>query len=156
MMETEKDETTSCAFWICVLFTEMTLLLWHSVFCVLLIEMKLLLNCRTRVSAKSKCEKTGWITTKPRTCSVWTIFTQWLLFRLYIFIPHCKICEANPTHPKVYQCRRTSDQTKVINTATLQSQNKLLVLWGNMFFETRSSQSLKMEKVYSMQNCRPW
>ena len=69
---------------------------------------------------------------------------------------HCKIFEAKSALPKVYQCRKTRGQRKVINTAAFQFQRKLLVFWGNVFFKTRSSQSVKMEKVYFVQNCRQW
>ena len=52
-----------------------------------------------------------------------------------MLIPHCKIFETKSTHPKVCQYRRISGQTKVINTATFQFQRKLLVLWGNVFWD---------------------
>ena len=75
-------------------------------------------------------------------------------FTLYMFIPHCKIFKVKSTHPDVCQCRRTSGQLKESNTATFQFQRKLLVLWGNLLFETRSLQYVKMEKVYYEQNCK--
>ena len=48
---------------------------------------------------------------------------------------HTKIFEAKSTHPKVCQGRRSSGQMKATNTATFQFQQKLLVLWVNVFWD---------------------
>lgn len=112
MIETEKDEGKSCAV--------------HGLLNTCSVDRN-----ETFVELSEQwLQRDWWITAKPRTCSIQTIFTKWLFFTLCIFKPHRKIFEAKSTHPKVCQCRRTSGQTKSINTTNFQFQGKLLVLVG--------------------------
>ena len=102
-----------------------------------------------------RCKKTGWIMTKPRTCSIQKLYLRNGCYLHYTFSYH--IAKYLKRNPPTQKCSSVEDQwpNKGNQHSYLQFQRKLLVLWGNVFFETRYLQSIKMEKVHSVQNCRP-
>ena len=147
MMETKNDETKSCVFYG---FLNICSVDWNDTF------VKLLDQCLSKIKDSSAKRQDGLqLNLESVQSKLYSYNGCYLHYTIFIFIPHSKILEAKSNYPKVCQCRKTSGQTKAMNTATFQLQRKLLALWGNVFFETTSSKFIKMEKVYSVQNCRP-
>ena len=120
-METKNDETKSCVFYG---FLNICSVDWNDTF------VKLSDQCLSKIKDSSAKRQDGLqLNLESVQSKLYSYNGCYLHYTIFIFIPHSKILEAKSNYPKVCQCRKTSGQTKAMNTATFQLQRKLLALW---------------------------
>ena len=110
---------------------------------VLLIEMKLLLNCRN-----SDCKETDGLRLNLEPVQS-KLYSQNGCFLHYASSNHIgKYLKQNPPTQKYANVEEPVAKRSRSTLLTFNSKENCLFLWGNVFFETRFSQSVKMEKNY--------